>query len=86
MSDPIELRILRKRMALRQRQYLRGGFWPRFVWYRAANDVHGWRAGLNGRDAYGAVIGVYVVAGSRCLGFNWRFAPRSRRLDVVQAG
>ena len=80
MSDPIEIRILRARMKLRQRQYLRGGFWPRINFYR-----HGGQPGVMpqrriGLDrTYGPPISLYITTRTHCPVLLWRFAPRRNR-------
>jgi hypothetical protein len=75
-KDPIELRILRARMALRKRQYHRGGFWPRINFYRTANAPGHDQLPRIGLDrTYGPPISVYFRFRGRCLVVLWRFAP-----------
>ncbi|MCG7607172.1 hypothetical protein [Mycobacterium sp. CnD-18-1] len=80
--EPWELRLYRKRKALRDRQYRRGGFWPRVNFYRSAplNSGEPRRLHVGLDRTYGPPISLYVELPHHALVLLWRFAPRPQHL------
>lgn len=84
MSEPIEIRILRLRHKLRDRQYQRGGFWPRINIYR-----HGCKADALPKLKFGVdrtytrPISIYAQTGTHCAVLCWRFAPKARPRTIT---